>query len=279
MMIELEAKAKINWILYVTGKRNDGYHELDMLMQTIALHDGLTLEKARETTLFVDGTLCPTPETNLVFRAVRALEQYTGRQLPVRMQLTKHIPSMAGLGGGSSDCAAAINGLDRLYNLGLRKEEKESIGVTLGADVPFFFTGGLCRVRSIGEKVERIKGGKSNWIVLEHVGKGLSTKEVFAQYDRLEKTKSSRSTDNALRTLLEGDFSLLKQESDNDLEKAACEIMAGIRGEINRLYESGALFARMSGSGSAVYGVYENEERARNACLMIPNGICTYTTE
>lgn len=269
------AYAKINWSLFITGIRENGYHELDMLMQEVDLHDDIELEKADRTELIVNGV--PSDDrSNMVLKALIALSCEGGKELPVRISLTKRIPSKAGLGGGSSDCARTLIGINELYDLDIPVKRMEEIAVKLGADVPFFLKGGLCRVRGIGEKADEVKNAASFPIVIKHVGDGLSTPEVYKMSDLLG-LEMGGNTDEVLKGILTRDMEKVKKSSANALEKAAFTLDGNIPEAIRKLYEEGALYARMSGSGSAVYGVFENESAAQKAAAAIPGSILTFT--
>ena len=270
------AYAKINWSLLITGRRDDGYHELDMLMQEIDLHDVLSLEKASKNELFVNGM--PSDDAdNLVVKAITALSRECGRDLPVRVRLTKVIPSRAGLGGGSADCAQTLHMMNELFELNISMDRMNVIAAALGADVPFFLHGGLCRVRGIGEKVEPVTGAPSFPIVIKHVGDGLSTPEVYRKCDEIGFETPGANTEKTLRSILDRDLPEVNKNSANALEKAAFALDERIPAAIEKLYEQGALYARMSGSGSAVYGVFENETSARRAAEAIPGSIMSFT--
>ena len=152
MKLKIQARAKINWTLDVVGVLPNGYHDLDMLMQSVTLCDQMTVEDADELTLSVrtGGTYVPADENNLVLRAAHALRQKTGCTRGARITLRKYIPVAAGMGGGSSDAAAALVGLNRLWGLGLTEDTLEEIGLTIGADVPFCIRGGLERAPARG---------------------------------------------------------------------------------------------------------------------------------
>ena len=182
MSFDFIARAKINWSLNITGLRADGYHLLDMLMQTIDLHDTLEIEPAVGLSLTVGDT--PAGEENLVLRAAMALNRHAGTRRGARMALIKRIPARAGLGGGSADCATALRALNGLWGLGLSEVELLEIGLSLGADVPFCLTGGLARVRGIGEDILPVPQAPSIPLVLVVPGGGLSTGAVFSLWDR-----------------------------------------------------------------------------------------------
>ena len=150
-MLRLTARAKINWSLDILGIRSDGYHQMDMLMESVALADELTLLPAETLTLTAQGTAVPAGEDNLIVKAARALQTATDCHGGAQFVLTKRIPTGAGMGGGSADAAAALVGLNRLWNTGLTEAELRAIGLSVGADVPFMLGGGLARVGGIGE--------------------------------------------------------------------------------------------------------------------------------
>ena len=184
MKITARAQAKINWSLDVCAGRDDGYHELDMLMQRVDLSDVLTFERARWLTLTVNGRALPVGGRNLVMQAAQALNQYMGKCCGARISLAKNIPIRAGLGGGSADCAAALIALNRLWDLRLPVDKLLEIGRSLGADVPYCIAGGFAHVRGMGEKISALGQAERFPLVIVHVGRGLSTAAVFAQFSR-----------------------------------------------------------------------------------------------
>ena len=275
-MIELEAHAKINWALWVTARRPDGYHELDMLMQRIALCDRLKVEEAEETALYVDGE--PSADQgNLVLRAARALRDETGVGRGAHIFLEKRIPARAGLGGGSADCAAALTALNRLWGLGLSDRSLQAIGLRLGADVPYCLAGGLCRVRGIGEAVQCLPEGPKLHLAMERLGGGLSTADVFRAWDE-DPSFPPADAPGALAALLSGDFDGLRALAHNALTAPAARLMPEIPEKIEALYAEGARYAQMSGSGSTVYGVFaRRDEAARAGRILGKNAIVTET--
>ena len=180
--MEIQARAKINWTLNVTGKRQDGYHLLDMLMQPIALHDTLIIEKAEGLALTVEGMGdLSAGEDNLVLRAARALQALCGISRGASLHLIKRIPMGAGLGGGSADAAAALKGLNKLWGIGLDLPALCRIGERLGADIPFCLHDAPRRAQGIGEILTTIESGVFPLILLQPCA-ALSTKEVFTAY-------------------------------------------------------------------------------------------------
>jgi 4-diphosphocytidyl-2-C-methyl-D-erythritol kinase len=266
-MFELEAHAKINWALWITGRRPDGYHELDMLMQPVALCDRLAFDESDELTLLVDGAPSEDPN-NLVLRAARALREHAGVRRGARVSLIKRIPARAGLGGGSADCAATLRALNALWALDLSEEVLNAIGLSLGADVPYCLTGGFCRVRGIGECVERLSGGPRVHLALIRLGDGLSTADVFRAWDETPVFPPMNPT-QAAEAIRSGDYDRLRGAARNALTAPAASLLPRIPEKIQQLYAFGALYAQMSGSGSAVYGVFSSVHEARRAAEML----------
>ena len=166
----LEAFAKINWSLDITGVRDDGYHLMDMIMQPVSLSDKITLDPAPALSITTGGwPPSRADETNLAYRAALALKNETGCPGGVRIHVEKHIPIGAGMGGGSTDAAAVLIGLNSLWKTNLPPADLEHIGLSLGADVPFFIRGGLTRTRGIGEELENRDCLYNYWLVVIHV--------------------------------------------------------------------------------------------------------------
>ena len=275
MQHTFHARAKINWSLNITGQRGDGYHLLDMLMQRVALHDTLTVEPDAVLSLCVDGV--PAGEENLVLRAAAALNRHAGTRRGARLALTKRIPARAGLGGGSADCATALRALNDLWTLGLADEALLDIGLSLGADVPFCLTGGLARVRGIGEKIDPVPDAPRIPLALVVPGGGLSTGAVFSLWDRggfPDVNLDNRALASAVtaRQLHEID-----RLCANALTAPAVSLMPGIGGMIDRMKTLGAGAAFMTGSGSGVVGAFDTVEMARRAAQDLPGAIVTQT--
>ena len=276
MRIIARAQAKINWSLDVCAGRDDGYHELDMLMQRVDLSDVLTFERARFLTLTVNGRALPVGGRNLVMQAAQALNALMGKRFGARIALAKHIPIRAGLGGGSADCAATLIALDRLWDLRLPLSELLKIGRKLGADVPYCIAGGFARVRGMGEKITPLGEGERFPLGLLHVGRGLSTAQVFSEYDRVGRTLG---LDNAAlaRAILARDLDGMARLCGNALEAPSISLMPEIGAALRALRALGARVARMSGSGSAVFGVFRTAAEALRAAEALPGALFTWT--
>ncbi|MBR3503072.1 MAG: 4-(cytidine 5'-diphospho)-2-C-methyl-D-erythritol kinase [Clostridia bacterium] len=262
-MLTARANAKINWSLSITGLGSNGYHDLDMLMQSVSLCDVLTFQPARRLE-FIAGGKSAWDEKNLVCRAATLLWDAYHPDSGVSIALFKRIPAMAGLGGGSADAAATLVALNRLWNLGLTTQALCRWGLFLGADLPFCLTGGFQRVRGIGEQLEPLPAPLSPGLVLVMPEAGLSTGAVFSQYDR---SPAPLPTDNAAaaRALLEGDFAGLDTAAHNDLMPPAQALCPQVSEVLSDMTALGARFARMSGSGSCCFGVFDDPAAAETA--------------
>ena len=263
--MQLEARAKINWSLDITGLREDGYHLMDMLMQPVTLADTVTLTPSEELTLTTGGfPLLRADERHLALRAARLLKESAGCSLGASIHVHKRIPVGAGMGGGSADAAAVLFGLNRLWNLGLSQAELEALGLRLGADIPFCLRGGLARTRGIGEQLEPLPCGRFYSLVLVQPCRGLSTRDVFEAFHASESLQHPR-TDEAASALASGDLALLRKSLDNVLQPVSVRFRPEIGQAVQRLKEAGADIALMTGSGSAVFGVFRTPARARAA--------------
>lgn len=266
-MLCLQARAKINWTLDVIGKRADGYHELDMLLQSVTLQDTLTIEAAPLISLEMQGwPRVRVNEKNLVLRAAQALCVAADVTRGARMTLKKRIPVGAGMGGGSADAAAALVGLNKLWGLGLTGDELERIGLTLGADVPFCVRGGLQRAGGVGEVLRPLIASRTYWLTVVQPCRGLSTKDVFGNL-RVEQIDARRRprNDAAMAALQTGNISALAAAMGNALQPVAASLRPAISDCVERIAATGALKAQMTGSGSAVFGVYPSARAARAA--------------
>ena len=255
-MITEKAFAKINLTLSVGEKRKDGYHDIDSVMHSISLHDKITLEKSGEISLSVTKGSAPSGQENLMWKAAELFFAETGISGGVRMELGKHIPAQAGLGGGSSDAAAVLRGLNRLMKTGLSAEELLDMGKQIGADVPFCITGGCCRCRGIGEQLTKVPGWNGLPLVIVRPPVAVETGKAYAVLDRAEK-QTKNKTDTCIRALEEKDRKKLSESLSNDFEKALFAEETVLEETSRRL----ALFSRpvlMTGSGSAFFVIAES---------------------
>ena len=270
-----QACAKINWGLNVVGRRADGYHLLDMVMQTIDLRDDLLIEEAEGLSLTVNGQ--PAGEDNLVLKAARALNRHAGTNHGARLALTKRIPARAGLGGGSADCATALTALNGLWGLGLSGADLLALGLSLGADVPFCLTGGLAVVRGIGEEILPVSGAPRVPLVIAVPGGGLSTGAVFSLWDEGRFPGVMLDTQKLAEAVASGDLQAVDRLQANALAAPAVSLLPEVGDTICRLRALGAGVAFMTGSGSAVVGAFKGEEEALQAASKLPGAVLTHT--
>ena len=264
--IKVKAYAKINWALNITGEAPNGYHLLDMLMQSISLHDTLTINKDEAQGLCIIGSNELTcSDDNLIIKAKKALEEYTGSELNCSFILEKNIPLAAGLAGGSADAAAALAGMNAVFELGLTPSELLRVAEKIGSDVPFFMYGGFQRATGTGTELKRLRNPEKIHMLIIKPCEGLSTAEVYKN----SKTDTSACVDDAVNALQEGRIQDLKACCANALFKPASDMRPEINTAIEKLYQSGAVFAAMSGSGPSVFGVFESEDSARIAKDML----------
>ncbi len=261
----LEACAKINWSLDITGIREDGYHLMDMLMQPVSLADTIRLLPAEDLSLTTGGFPRIRPDENhLAMRAARLLKEYTGCSRGASISVYKRIPVCAGMGGGSADAAAVLFGLNRLWQTNLSPEELEKLGVKLGADIPFCLRGGLTRTRGIGDQMENLPFSPVYPLIIVQPCRGLSTREVFSAWKESGETRHP-DTENAMKAMESGDLVLLRKSLGNVLQPVSERMRPQIAQALRKLRETGADAALMTGSGSAVFGVFRNAARARAA--------------
>jgi len=264
--VRLHAPAKLNLYLRILGRRPDGYHELETLFQRIDLADELTFEPDTRLTLTCNRPELSRGPDNLVLRAAAALQQVTGTSRGARIHLEKRVPIAAGLGGGSSDSATALVGLNRLWELGLSLRQLRDVAATLGSDVPFFLEPESVMIgRGRGERCEPVAGPLPVlWQVLVAPAAGLSTKEVYEGFARprpaperesLGLTESPPSLTMCLHALRNGSLGELAQGLWNDLQPEAirrCPVIQDIHTVLRR---AGSLGVLTSGSGPAAFGL------------------------
>ncbi len=261
--LRIQAHAKINWCLAVTGRDERGYHLLDMLMQRVSLYDTLYATPAEDLSLNVIGDPVEgAPEKNLVLRAANMLRSYNPNA-GARLTLVKRIPQGAGLGGGSSDAASALRLLNRLWNLNLDYGTLSDIALRLGADVPFFMKGEPARVQGIGEKLIPVSLPEGIPLVLVKASAGLNTGLVYSRSDSLPVEPTDVSA--LLSCLMSHDLKKASQVTGNALYPAAVSLSPSLENTKRALEASGALYVLMTGSGAVVYGAYASDSEACRA--------------
>ena len=265
--VRLKAYAKVNYALDGVGVRPDGYHELRTVMQSISLADEVTVERIGEgfeLRVEPENPGIGPREENTAYRAWRLLRELCGAELPARVTLRKNVPAGAGLGGGSSDGAAVLRGLDELFDLGLPAEELRAVGLRIGADVPFCLDGGTALAEGIGERLFPLPTPPGHRLLVVKPPRGADTARVYRAYDK-NPAPSGKSVDRVLAALRSGDLSALAGALGNDLAPFTKRELPEVAELEERLLEAGALGASVTGSGSAVYGLFRDDETAERA--------------
>jgi 4-diphosphocytidyl-2-C-methyl-D-erythritol kinase len=258
----LPAHAKINWTLFVLGRRADNFHELRTVFQTITLHDRLTFTRRDDERLILtcDEPSIPVDERNLVLRAALALrEKYQVRE-GASIHLEKNIPAEAGLGGGSSDAAVALLGLAHLWQIKISREELTGIGARLGADVPFFFTGGRALGTGLGTEIKPLGDVSAEHLLLVKPLAKVSTPEAYKALKRPALTKPESDIILSISRAEARIPDSLHEALHNDFEPAIYELYPEIARARRLLIEQGARGALLAGSGASVFGIFENSE-------------------
>ncbi len=273
--LSLRAPAKINWFLKIIGKREDGYHDLVSVMQCVNLYDILTFAYADTIELVSDMDI--PPGENIVFKAASSLKENTSYPGGAKITLTKNIPSGAGFGGGSSDAASTLLGLTRLWGLKLSGMALHDIAAEIGADVPFFLNGPCALAEWRGEKLSPFKMHSSAVLLLVKPSVSVSTAEAYSWFDLGQGEKLTKKTIDIkllIQVFTRQDFHQYDNLLDNDLEPAVAARYPVIREVKDRLLNSGAIIAAMTGSGSAVYGLFRTREHAERAAGMMQSYWC-----
>ena len=269
--VVIEPRAKLNLGLEVLGRRGDGYHEIATVFQELDLADRLSIEPAGGFSLEVAGNAISAGPENLVWRAGDLLARSCGVALGARLRLDKRIPVQAGLGGGSSDAAAALAGLNRLWSTGLSVPDLMELGARLGSDVPFFLVGGTAMGLGRGDEICPLPDLPPLWVALVTPPRGLSTAAVYrGAQASLTGFGKSNIMKRFSRFYLCGEG--LEELVRNDLQPAAAALHPAVEAHCRSLREAGALGAALSGSGSAVYGLFREQASARAALERVGGG-------
>ena len=258
--IIIESYGKINLSLDVLYKRNDGYHELNTLMQQVDLKDTLTLKEIKEGIIIeCNNSDVPLGSANLVYKAWEKIKERTGVNKGIHIKIDKQIPLASGLAGGSTNGAAVLKGLSELWQLNLGEEELRGIGVEIGADVPFCIMGGTAYAQGIGEKLKKLKPFSNKLVLLANPGIEVSTAYV---YNNLVLNKDKRvDIDRLIRYLEEGNLKGLAENMVNVMEEVVVKDHPIISEIKKDMMKYGALGALMSGSGPTVFGIFDDEEK------------------
>ncbi|MCD8324266.1 MAG: 4-(cytidine 5'-diphospho)-2-C-methyl-D-erythritol kinase [Clostridiales bacterium] len=264
--ISLKALAKINLGLDVTSQREDGYHEVRMIMQSIHLYDRVEIKKTRSPQIHVQTNLfyLPVDENNLVYKAAKLMKDEFKIKEGVRITLQKFIPVAAGMAGGSSDAAAVLVGMNRIFNLGLKQSRLMELGLTLGADVPFCIMRGTALAEGIGEKLTALPPMPKCPVLIAKPAFSVSTKHVYEQLKLTDATPHP-DIDRIVEEIRKKNLRGVAENMGNILETVTVREQPVIREIKNLMKENGALGTMMSGSGPAVFGLYHNEKEIRGA--------------
>jgi 4-diphosphocytidyl-2-C-methyl-D-erythritol kinase len=260
--ITLDAHAKVNLGLAVLARRGDGYHEIDSVLQTISLADGVRLDGPRGTvSLTAEGADIPWDATNLAWRAAEAVIRATSCPA-VGISLSKNIPVAAGLGGGSADAAAVLVGMNALWDLGLDEDELLALASSIGSDVPFLVFGGTARARGRGEVLERLRPVTGVWFVLATPQAHVSAADAYVSA-RIGLTESQNLTKVILSAIQSARTEDLARGLLNDLEAGVVRWCPEVAAAREALEAAGAVGVVMSGSGPTVFGLARSQEEAR----------------
>ena len=274
------APAKLNLSLDVVGTLPNGYHDLDMVMQTIDLYEKIILKTSRDLRLSLPGSFVPANDKNTAVKAALAFFDYTGLLAGVDINVYKRVPVRAGMAGGSADAAGVLVGLNELYGARLSMSELCAIGAGIGADVPFALLGGTCRVRGVGDLMKALPPCPDCRFVVVMPSVGVSTPEAFARYDTMGSPvhPACEAQEQAIR---KNDLAAVCAAAGNALEHCSGAVETPAICEILRA--NGAITAQMTGSGAAVFGIFADESQARAAAAVLRKGykqvyVCRPTT-
>lgn len=268
MVLNYKAYAKVNLGLDVLRRREDGYHDVKMIMQTVNLYDRLTIEDKSQSGIEIATNLSfiPVNEDNLIYKAAKLLIDEFGITKGVKITLDKHIPVAAGMAGGSTDAAATLVGINKLFHLDLSKKELMARGVKIGADVPYCIMRGTALSEGIGEVLTPIEGMPQCHILIAKPQISVSTKFVYENLHANE-LKSHPDIDGMVECIKSGDLKGIALRMDNVLETVTVKEYPIIDEIKSYMKENGALNSLMSGSGPTVFGIYDNEEIAQKAYI------------
>lgn len=271
--VEKRAYAKINLSLDVTGRLDNGYHLVKMVMQTVGIYDTLTLERTEgEISITADGGELPLGPDNLIHKAILLMKETYGITGGAKAHLVKRIPIAAGMAGGSTDAACTLIAMNELYELGLSIQELQELGVKIGADVPYCIMGGTALAEGIGEKLTRLPDLPKTCILVVKPNAFVSTKEVYRKLDGRMSYEPQASygnvmlhpdVDGMVEALHRADLEGVAARLGNVLEMVTLDMVPEIRQIKNRMLEGGAMGSLMSGSGPTVFGIFEDPGKAQ----------------
>jgi 4-diphosphocytidyl-2-C-methyl-D-erythritol kinase len=266
-VLHLKSFAKINWTLRILGKRSDGYHEINTVLQTVSLHDEIEFKCREDSQVIVhtNSPGIPRDDTNLIVKAANALRNFAGLRLGVDVQLQKRIPAQGGLGGASSNAAVTLLALNQLWQSGLNPDELQTIGGGLGSDVPFFFTGGTARATGTGSTIQALEDVDKNYLLVVTPKARVSTPAAYSALKAasLTTTGSTSILSSSFAGLISSDLN--QWALNNDFEGVIFEIEPEIKRAQRALFDAGAQGGLLAGSGSSVFGIFESKEARERA--------------
>jgi len=265
-----KAYAKINLTLDVTGKRADGYHEIRTVMQSVSLCDTISVERAEEITVSANKKAIPADKSNLAYIACEKFFEAAGIRGGANVYIKKHIPVAAGLAGGSTDAAAVLRALNRLYKTGFSTEELCEIGASFGADIPYCVRGGTALCEGIGEVITVLPKLPRLNIVISIGGEGMSTPVMYAEIDKRQSLPNI-DTDGMVRAIQAQNISGIVARLGNVFEEICAEKRPFVSAIKALMLKNGALGAAMSGSGPSVFGVFSNKTAAEACAKLLKN--------
>ena len=267
--IELKAYGKINIGLDVIRKREDGYHDLDMIMQTVGVYDDVIISREDGTQTYeievsTDADILPNDKGNLAFMAAKVLMEAYDIKSKVKIHINKRIPIAGGMAGGSADCAAVLRGVNKLFQLGLTDEQLQEYGVKLGADVPYCIVGGTKRAQGIGEILTDLPTPPKCYVIIAKPDAFVSTKFVYSHI-RPAQIENHPDIDGIIESIKAGDLYGMCEKIANVMEDVTIPEYPIIQKVKDILKSNGAVNALMSGSVPTVFGIYDDEEKAKQS--------------
>ncbi len=260
--VTVKAPAKLNLTLDILGTDNKGYHLMDMIMQTVSLYETVQIQKCDDIVLTFENSTVPTDKNNTAYKAAVEFFKTTGLLAGARICINKQVPIRAGMAGGSADAAGVLVGLNELYSAKLTQHELCKIGERIGADVPFCIVGGTAHVGGIGEIIKSIAPCPTCYFTVCMPQMGVSTPQAFARYDEMG-TDKRPNTKKAVEAIAQNNLHMLCENMHNVMQFSSESRHNSII--CNTLQKHGALAALMTGSGAAVFGVFNVESKAQSA--------------
>jgi len=276
----IKSYAKLNIGLKVVGNREDGYHDLDMIIVPIELHDSMLfseMKRAEDHFITMDDFSITDIDNNVATKAVRLIEEECNIKAKVKIDIHKVIPSKAGMGGGSSNAAFTLTGLNSFLNLNIPEEKLLTLAQQIGSDVPFFVKCKPMRCQGTGNVFSPITIKNDYYVLIVKPDEGCKTVEIFNRYDSMK--QESGSIDNIVKALAEGDDDLLSKSLFNDLEAPAMDYLPEIKTIKDKMIEMGLKIVCMTGSGSCVYALSTNKKEIKKAAKAFYGNYKTIVTK